>query len=282
MSPADGDVLAGPRAGELLVGADSTTPVAKPKPPPLTIGATTDFGIEDGIIPPDRLAEYSASSPYASPNVSRPCSRGSIGPSLTNSPNFSGHARARFGSGAGSPYPGSPMALARRMSGDNRRPSTGSSIASSAAVPSGGHPPVTPSSLHSRAPSPPGSGRARESGVTRLREVVLPSGRGVTCSAVPPHLSAASLGGTPSCGGVLVSKLKLGCDAQKAGLVVGDIIVRVEGVLAQSHQQVSPPTPLDPLLPTSRRVHAPRHPELRRWSPSWTSATRPARPPPSL
>ena len=82
-------------------------------------------------------------------------------------------------------------------------------------------------------------GGSGSSGILRLRELTVPPGTearvGISCTNLPPILSEPLLGGTA---GVLVSSLVAGGRAASAGLLVGDVIVRVNDQPASSHAQV--------------------------------------------
>lgn len=67
------------------------------------------------------------------------------------------------------------------------------------------------------------------------RQLTLASGEGITCTSVPSFLAHPDLGGVP---GVLVEKVKPDSPAAAAGLLVGDVIVRIEGEPACEHAQV--------------------------------------------
>ena len=78
-----------------------------------------------------------------------------------------------------------------------------------------------------------------EAGVAQRgpRQLKLSSGAGITCTAVPAFLAHADLGGSPS--GVLVEAVKPDAPAAEAGLLVGDVILQVNGEGARDHAQVS-------------------------------------------
>jgi hypothetical protein len=78
---------------------------------------------------------------------------------------------------------------------------------------------------------------ARDGSTTRFRRLRLSDGRGITCSDVPPHLRDGLFCGY-SDGGVLVAALEPECAAAAAGLLVGDLIVRIGETLATDHAQV--------------------------------------------
>ena len=71
----------------------------------------------------------------------------------------------------------------------------------------------------------------------RFRDVVLQRAPvvGITCADLPAHLADSGFGGT---NGVLVTGLKADASAMKSGLLVGDIIVSINGEVATSHEQV--------------------------------------------
>jgi len=138
--------------------------------------------------------------------------------------------------------------------GSNARPTPGGSLqptAASSSVPSAlptgtGPPPAQLSAVG----SPGGSSTAtksggatgtpkRDAGIMQMREVVIdPSsgaGVGISCSDVPAYLAEPGLGGTA---GVLICGLTTDGLAATAGLFVGDLIVRVNGQVAEKHMQV--------------------------------------------